>query len=357
MPISATDETTASLGSPFPADVELKPWSPTRADRQNAALSLLCLAHDWAASDLPSSSEMSPSEHSDEEAGKVDTAKSREEDAQATASPMSLSQIQADNSDEDDAQADAAESGDDVQADAAESEDDVQADTAQFGHCDFCSVAVGPTAAIPCRIFRCDDCGADKLCESCCYDFHVCHPEHVMDEYLPETDAWVVRTLGRTLLHNKFPMNCGTCGKIVTPVGRREPAVGTLVCNQCQDGMHCPTCILEDHAATPLHKVLRFNGRYWDNFTLAEVGFIYDMGHEGRPCEFPEKEVSSLVVIEMTGCNKIAVRYCNCGKFSRGQPGRWEQIRYTGWYASLLDTPGMCSTFEVRDEHGRLGGF
>ncbi|KAJ7716264.1 hypothetical protein B0H16DRAFT_1476842, partial [Mycena metata] len=260
--MSATEETNlASLDSPFPANVEFKPcWSPTPADRQNAALSLLCLARDWAISNLPCSSEMSPSDYSDEDGAEADAAKSWEDGTPVAASPMTLSEIQADISDEDNA----------------------PADTAEFGHCDFCSVAVGPTAAIPCRIFRCDDCGADRLCEICCYDLHVCHPEHVMDrqEYLPGTDSWVVRTFSRTLLHNKFPMNCGTCGKIVAPVGRRTPEVGTLVCNECQDGMRCPTCILEDHAATPLHRVLRFNGQYWDPFTLAEVGLIYDMGHQ-----------------------------------------------------------------------------
>lgn len=97
-----------------------------------------------------------------------------------------------------------------------------------------------------------------------------------------------------------------------------------------------------------------WNGTGWERFTLKHLGYVYNMGHEGRACKHPREVVSSLLVINMRGVNPISVRYCNCGKFSDGERGRWEQIRYTGWHASLLDSPWICSTFATRTKYGRL---
>lgn len=87
---------------------------------------------------------------------------------------------------------------------------------------------------------------------------------------------------------------------------------------------------------------------------LKDIGFVYQMGHEGRACEAPEEQISSLLVLDVCGPSSLRLRYCGCGKFEpyKGMECRWQQITYTGWHPSLLEHTSVCSTFQVR-EHGR----
>ncbi|KAJ7121211.1 hypothetical protein C8R46DRAFT_1238477 [Mycena filopes] len=309
---STTSTTRPLLDSAFPLDVKLSAL-PAREDKDTrAADTLLALAHQWD-SDTTAASEARPS------------------------SPKTLSDIAGESTD-----------------DGTDDNDDNGGESAfEGGECGFCSAPLGSMAAAPSRIFRCSSCQADILCASCCYDMHVCNQSHILEEYLVEEKVWTSSSLQRTGLHMHFTMNCGSCGTVVAAAGKREPDIGTLACPECKDSLRCQDCCILDHAASPLHGVRMWNGRYWERFSLRDIGFVYNMGHEGRVCRSPEA-VSTLIVITLHGLVKIAVKYCRCGKFVDGLEGRREQIEYTGWYPSLLEHDGMCSTFRVRGEHGRI---
>ncbi|KAJ7165276.1 hypothetical protein C8R46DRAFT_1220409 [Mycena filopes] len=147
---------------------------------------------------------------------------------------------------------------------------------------------------------------ADRLCKTCCYDMHICLPAHLLEEY---TTEWTACTLEESALHERHPINCGSCGTVVGAVGSRKPEVSTLVCCQCKDGMRCQSCCIDDHAALPLHEVKMWNGRYWEEFRLQDIGYVYDMGHEGRACGRPAEVISSLLVIDIWGCHSIRRRF------------------------------------------------
>ncbi|KAF7335029.1 CxC2 domain-containing protein [Mycena venus] len=220
------------------------------------------------------------------------------------------------------------------------------------GKCDFCSVVLGPKANIPRRFFRCIDCDSCILCENCLYHEHISKPGHKLDEWNAAACDWIPTKFKETGLEKKYAMYCSSCCKILARAGERMPR-GTLMCRRCGDGLLCKACCVEDHASEPLHWVQRWSGQIWHKTALNDLGFVYQMGHEGRACDEPEK-VSSLLVLDICGAVSLRVRYCGCGKFDgKGEWGHWQQILYTGWHPSLLDTTAVCATFQVRDHHAR----
>lgn len=121
-----------ALAPAFALAIRFEP--PVSTDERTAADALLALARDWQSNITLGSSVSDP------------------------APPMSLSEIERERSPDTDTDIDMAD-----------------ADTQKA--CDFCSMVLGPGVS---RTFRCSGCKADMLCESCCYDMHTCHPEHIL---------------------------------------------------------------------------------------------------------------------------------------------------------------------------------
>ncbi|KAJ7689072.1 hypothetical protein B0H14DRAFT_3532977 [Mycena olivaceomarginata] len=155
-------------------------------------------------------------------------------------------------------------------------------------------------------------------------------------EWKVDTQEWLAIMLEDTGLHKKYAMHCSSC------------------CKCGGDGLLCEECCVEDHASKPLHRPQRWNGDRWQKIMLKDIGFVYQMGYEGRACEAPEEQISSLLVLDVYGPSSLRLRYCGCGKFEpyKGMECHWQQITYTGWHPSLLEHTSVCSTFQVR-EHGR----
>ncbi|KAJ7457083.1 hypothetical protein FB451DRAFT_1183591 [Mycena latifolia] len=231
--------------------------------------------------------------------------------------------------------------------DGEDSESEVDID--QYGNCDFCGDALGLNAPKPCCFFRCLDCKEAIHCEACCYEIHLGArgAEHRVDEWDIWHSQWGRKSLAETGLQSTYAMHCSSCCDVITPAGSDMP-VGTLDCDQCGSGLLCPSCCLEDHAAKPLHTVKRWSGQFWESKSLRDVGFVYQMGHEGRACANPGYLTSLLVIDWMMGCHSLPLRYCECGKYMGGMWGRWQQIMTNGWHPLSLNHMGVCATFEVR---------
>ncbi|KAJ7025856.1 hypothetical protein C8F04DRAFT_967249 [Mycena alexandri] len=142
-------------------------------------------------------------------------------------------------------------------------------------------------------------------------------------------------------------MNCGGCGQVVAPVGQRKPDIGTCICQQCRDGLRCDTCIMQEHAAKPLHLVSEWNGDFWTRTMLKDIGLIYQMGHEGRRCKFPQHFVRSLTVIDTTGVHEIKYQFCACSCSDTAT--NLKQFLRNAWYPASFTDPDTCATFKVLD--------
>ncbi|KAJ7882725.1 hypothetical protein B0H13DRAFT_1890747 [Mycena leptocephala] len=127
----------------------------------------------------------------------------------------------------------------------------------------------------------------------------------------------------------------------------------------CHEGLgndqHLPHCALCEAAfepssglpaslQTPLHTIQEWNGSFWVNSTLASLGLIYQIGHGGFPCPFPDDAVRNMTVIAAPIIHQIRFQYCKCDKSDDAD--NLEQLMRNAWYPATVTDPGTCATFQ-----------
>ncbi|KAJ7444058.1 hypothetical protein B0H11DRAFT_2250193 [Mycena galericulata] len=78
-----------------------------------------------------------------------------------------------------------------------------------LGTCKYCELALGGNTAGG-RAFRCNECAALQ-CEGCCYDIHVCRPEHRLLEWDAHQDEWFRTNVEDSGLSDTHTTRCGNC--------------------------------------------------------------------------------------------------------------------------------------------------
>ncbi|KAK7028695.1 CxC2 domain-containing protein [Favolaschia claudopus] len=134
---------------------------------------------------------------------------------------------------------------------------------------------------------------------------------------------------------------CAHCTSRFSP--RATPPVRLFKCYECGQFLQCLSCCIANHTRTPLHVIKEWNGDFWIPSTLAKIGLIYQLGHGGFSCSFPDTMVHSLTVIEEPTLHEIRMRYCKCSKSD--QADNLEQLLRNGWYPATVTDPGTCATF------------
>ncbi|KAJ7182633.1 hypothetical protein C8R43DRAFT_1116266 [Mycena crocata] len=118
-------------------------------------------------------------------------------------------------------------------------------------------------------------------------------------------------------------------------------------CGRCKFQILCYACCIMDHRRTPLHFLKEWTGVFWQKTTLAQVGFVYQVGHDGLDCNLPLKDVHSTRVLHTTGIQTLYYQLCGC----EGAPGLTEQLAVAGLLvASAMDastaaTPSLLDMF------------
>ncbi|KAJ7473867.1 hypothetical protein B0H11DRAFT_1918682 [Mycena galericulata] len=172
-----------------------------------------------------------------------------------------------------------------------------------LGSCACCELPLGGNTEVQSRAFRCGDCAALQ-CERCCYDIHVCVPEHPLREWDARLDEWFRTDIKESALSATHATLCGNCERVLASAGTTIRA-GSLLCEECGLGVVCQRCCFDLHQKEPLHRVKAWSGRTWDPTTLREHGFVYNMGHHGNPCPHPDPDISSLIVREQRGYGEV----------------------------------------------------
>ncbi|KAJ7457546.1 hypothetical protein B0H11DRAFT_1738205 [Mycena galericulata] len=126
-------------------------------------------------------------------------------------------------------------------------------------------------------------------------------------------------------------------------------AVKLLKCYECGDFPQCEGCCVTHHAKTPLHVLRRWNGNFWVACTLESIGLIYQLGHGGLRCPFPDEKVRSMVVIETPIIHQIKLRYCKCEKSDSAD--NLQQLMRNAWYPATVTDPGTCATFRSLESY------
>ncbi|KAK7042094.1 CxC2 domain-containing protein [Favolaschia claudopus] len=135
--------------------------------------------------------------------------------------------------------------------------------------------------------------------------------------------------------------NCALCGKEFRP--HLPGSIRMLKCCDCGEYLQCRDCCLLQHQKTPLHSIKEWNGNFWFPCTLANLGLVYQLGHGGFPCPYPDTIVRKLTVIDAPIIHEISVTYCKCSKSDNAD--NLEQLLRNAWYPATVTDPGTCATF------------
>jgi len=157
--------------------------------------------------------------------------------------------------------------------------------------------------------------------------------------------------------------NCSHCGKV--------PRI--IKCKDCLSGrlLKCPECIVILHQSLPLHRVdvscnltespdgsqspddflQRWNGLFFDNDSLQQLGLCYQVGHSGGVCPFPQAGPKNFVVLDISGPHFITIDYCNCGD----EPlTNWVQLLREKWFPATLSCLQSVFTFDCLETFHEL---
>ncbi|KAF8216257.1 hypothetical protein K438DRAFT_1954884 [Mycena galopus ATCC 62051] len=175
-----------------------------------------------------------------------------------------------------------------------------------------------------------------------------------MQLWRPLASQYLDALLRREGLGNSlFKPGCSCCGaEYVDGVD-----VGLFRCDHCGPFLQCRGCLLARHMLSPLHTIKEWNGRHWVEARLSggseTLGLVYQVGHDGHPCEFPGRE-RSMVVMDVTGIHTIHMRFCGCEKATRVPLGTVGQLLANGWYPATTIDPQTCATLEALEFYRML---
>ncbi|KIM56212.1 hypothetical protein SCLCIDRAFT_36442, partial [Scleroderma citrinum Foug A] len=60
---------------------------------------------------------------------------------------------------------------------------------------------------------------------------------------------------------------------------------GVFRCTECAHRpIFCSDCCLDAHKPSPFHRIQRWTGTFFEDFSLCLIGFVMYLGHGGKPC-------------------------------------------------------------------------
>ncbi|KAJ7026086.1 hypothetical protein C8F04DRAFT_966920 [Mycena alexandri] len=118
-------------------------------------------------------------------------------------------------------------------------------------------------------------------------------------------------------------------------------------CGDCGQFLQCRDCCVQRHQTMPLHFLEVWGGRFWKKTTLRALGLVYQLGHGGFRCRFPEATVRTLVVVHESGIHKISYTFCACSTSKHAN--NLCQFLRNDWYPASKTDPDTVATFSVLD--------
>ncbi|KAF8193985.1 hypothetical protein K438DRAFT_1969276 [Mycena galopus ATCC 62051] len=134
------------------------------------------------------------------------------------------------------------------------------------------------------------------------------------------------------------------------PPERVQPAIPRVAKpSDCfGDKLFCASCLVAGHVKNPLHRIERWNGRFFEPSMLKALGLRVQLGHiPGQRCSEPLQLHTQFVVLHTNGIHEVAVDSCDCEHRGAGAPE--EQLQRVGWFPATDDRPRTCATMELLD--------
>ncbi|KAI6039234.1 hypothetical protein EDC04DRAFT_2568682, partial [Pisolithus marmoratus] len=112
----------------------------------------------------------------------------------------------------------------------------------------------------------------------------------------------------------------GTRWCICTKASNEAPSKQLFCCEDCY-GMEllCEACCLTIHKHLPLHKIqvssscsLYWNGMFFDQVTLKQLGLVIQVSHKDMLCYCPEHGHTDFIIINVNGIHPVNINFCGC---------------------------------------------
>ncbi|KAJ7771164.1 hypothetical protein B0H14DRAFT_3509188 [Mycena olivaceomarginata] len=121
-------------------------------------------------------------------------------------------------------------------------------------------------------------------------------------------DPWPIFFLDELVRHDGLgdhggpKVGCTLCPQYYTHGDAGPDTVRIFKCRQCGEFLQCKGCCIAGHAKTPLHFIEEWNGEFWVDISLRDLGYVYQLGHGGLPCRFPRSAVAHYDVTDPSTC-------------------------------------------------------
>lgn len=141
---------------------------------------------------------------------------------------------------------------------------------------------------------------------------------------------------------------CQSCNASLTAEG----AV-TYRCRDCiPNAMWCRTCVVVAHHDSYLHRLERWNGKFFERVSLMDLGLRVQLGHDhGVSCPRPRAAFDDeFTIIDNNGIHTIALDYCGC---NQGISPVRQLLRARLLPSTTIDPRSAC-TFRVLETYQML---
>ncbi|KIJ27639.1 hypothetical protein M422DRAFT_271180 [Sphaerobolus stellatus SS14] len=124
---------------------------------------------------------------------------------------------------------------------------------------------------------------------------------------------------------------------------------GVSACFTCHDcdivGILCQDCFLKFHAFNPFHRASEWNGSFFEKCSLADLGAVLPMGHNGVPCPHVHTQggPQTLVILDTNGIHEVQVGWCRCA----GAPSASKQLFDKKLFLATMARPRTAFTFRA----------
>ncbi|KZP28679.1 hypothetical protein FIBSPDRAFT_728847 [Athelia psychrophila] len=135
---------------------------------------------------------------------------------------------------------------------------------------------------------------------------------------------------------------------------------GVIKCLDCLSGpLKCVQCTMRCHKHLPLHRLQRWQGTYFADESLQNIGLEVQVGHEDTDCNNPIPKSITFEVVDMSGQHTVTLSFCGCP----GAAHPRVQLLRIGWFPASVDRPNtaftfdMLNTFQLLNLQGKLSAY
>ncbi|KAL0945536.1 hypothetical protein HGRIS_001015 [Hohenbuehelia grisea] len=132
-------------------------------------------------------------------------------------------------------------------------------------------------------------------------------------------------------------------GKMVCSTCTEEGSTRCLTCFMAAP--QCGGCLVAAHRNTPLHRVERWTGLYYEKTTLKALGLRIQLGHYGSPCPEPLAGPPNFVVFDVDMAHPVAIDYCDCDSHPQNFTPKRVQLLRARWFPATYERPQTVFTF------------